>query len=142
MVTGPGTPPLGTGSANLQTTPGSGDGAASIALTGLDGTSLDALTTLSYSTYDTANNGQQFPYLQLFISYANDTNDDGPGTDVLFFEPPYQTASSGNPSLPDQGDTVMDVWQNWNALEGGWWDNNGVGNPGTGVVSFSTFLSY
>ena len=142
MVTGPGTPPLGVGSANLQTTPGNGDGASSIALSGLDGTPLSALTALSYSTYDTVNNGQQFPYLQLFISYANDADNDGPGTDTLFFEPPYQTASTGNPSLPDQGDTEMNEWQTWNALEGGWWDNNGIAGAGTGVLSLASILSF
>jgi hypothetical protein len=142
MVTGPATPPLGTGSANLQTTPGNGDGASSIATSSLNGIALADLTALSYSTYDTQNNGQQFPYIQLNISYTNDANNDGPGTDTLFFEPPYQTTATGDPSLPDQGATVMDEWQTWNALEGGWWDNNGVANPGSGVAPLSTFLSF
>src|SRR6202020_1485943 len=43
---------------------------------------------------------------------------------------------------PDQGATVMDEWQTWNALEGGWGDNNGLANPGSGVEPFSTFLNY
>jgi hypothetical protein len=142
MVTGPATPPLGVGSAMIGTTTGNGDGAASIATSSLNGIALGALTALSYSTYDTTNNGQQFPFLQLNIAYTNDVNDDGPGTDTLFFEPPYQTAGSGDPSLPDQGATVMNEWQTWDALEGGWWDNNGVAGPGTGVQPLSTFLSF
>jgi hypothetical protein len=118
------------------------DGAASIATSSLNGVALADLTALSYSTYDTANNGQQFPYIQLNISYTNDASNDGPGTDTLFFEPPYQTPSAGDPSLPNQGAPAMNTWQTWNALEGGWWDNNNVAGPGTGVAPLSTFLSF
>ena len=139
MVTGPATPPFGTGSANLAVGNGTlgGDGAEELSTAGLDGTKLSALTALTYSTYDTLNNGQQFPYLTLAIATGNVTFP----TDVLFFEPPYQTHATGNPSLPDQGATQMNTWQTWNALAGGWWDNNGVGGSGTGVVSLSAFLA-
>jgi PEP-CTERM motif len=141
MVTGPATPPLGVGSAHLATAPGFGDGAAAIATEGYDGTLLNTITSLSYSTYDTTNNGQQFPYLAISIN-TNDLNND---TDTLFFEPPYQQPSTGNPALPDQGAPVQNQWQNWNALVGGFWDNNGIGNPGTpegltpGVEPLATF---
>jgi outer membrane protein OmpA-like peptidoglycan-associated protein len=100
---------------------------------------LSSLTALSYSTYDQVNNGSQFPYLRLQINYG------GGGTnanDTLFFEPPYQTPSSGSALCPDQGAPVMDTWQNWNALTGCWWSNSGsLGNPGTGVVPMSYILS-
>jgi hypothetical protein len=107
----------------------------------LAGTSLSALTSLQYSTYCTENepNGQQFPYLALNINLEGVGN--GPIDDTLFFEPPYQTAASGNPSLPDQGATVLSQWQSWNALEGGWWDNLGIVNPGTGVNSLAYYLA-
>lgn len=136
MVTGPATPPLGSGSANLATGNGTtgGNGASILSTTQYSGTPLSDLTALSYWTYDTANNGQQFPYLAIEIATGN-TNDP---YDILFFEPPYQTPSTGNGSLPNQGITEMDTWQEWNALEGGWWDNNAVGAPGTGVVSLAT----
>jgi hypothetical protein len=73
MVTGPATPPLGSGSANLATGNGAagGDGAEILSNTAYAGVALSSLTALSYSTYDTVNNGQQFPYLQLEISYLS-----------------------------------------------------------------------
>lgn len=137
MVNGPATPPLGTGSAQLSTAPGHGDEAAFISTSAYDGIALSNLTSLSYSTYDTANNGSQFPYIQLSVA----TTGTGPADDILFFEPPYQNPSSGNPSLPNQGATAMNTWQLWDAKVGGWWDNNGVENPGTGVGSLSTYLA-
>ena len=133
MVTGPATPPIGVGSAHLATPVGAGDGAAAIATESLDGTLLSSITALSYSTYDVTNNGSQFPYLAISISTSS-----GASPDTLFFEPPYQQHSTGNPSLPDQGAPNQNQWQTWNALDGGWWDNNGIGNPGTGVVSLAT----
>jgi PEP-CTERM motif len=139
METGPATPPLGIGSAHLATPVGMGDGAAAIATEGYDGTLLSSITSLSYSTYDTTNNGQQFPYLAVSIN-TNDINND---VDTLFFEPPYQQPSTGNPGLPDQGPTVQNQWQTWNALVGGYWDNLGNASPGTGVEPLATFeLAY
>jgi hypothetical protein len=137
LVAGPGTPPLGIGSAQLATPVGGGDGAAAIATEGYDGMLLSSITKLSYSTYDVTNNGQQFPYLAISINTGVPANP----TDTLFFEPPYQQPATGNPLLPDQGATQMNTWQTWNALEGGFWDNNGIGNPGVGapgVVSLAT----
>ena len=146
MVTGPGTPPLGVGSAQLATASGQGDTSSQILTSQYNGTSVSSLTSLGYSTYDTVNNGQQFPYLKLSI---NTTGVGGAGNidDALFFEPPYQTPGTGNPSLPDQGPTVMSQWQSWNAFTGGWWNNNGDFNPGTtegsmlGVDSISAYLA-
>ena len=150
-VTGPATPPLGVGSLNLQTGNGTvsgdpgngtmgGDGSAQIDNVNYNGVPLASLTALSYSTYDTLNNGQQFPYLSLTIETVPG---DPTSEHSLFFEPPYQTPSTGSNALPDQGATVMSEWQTWNALTGGWWDNNGIGNPGTGVVSLATIeLAY
>jgi hypothetical protein len=128
MVTGPATPPLGVGSAHLATPVGGGDGAAAIATESYDGIPLAAVTALSYSTYDVTNNGQQFPYLAISIAQ----NDGSGNTDTLFFEPPYQQPTTGNPLLPDQGAPVQNQWQSWNAYVGGFWDNNGIGNPGVG----------
>jgi hypothetical protein len=122
MVNGPATPPLGVGSAELATAVGGGDGASKISIAAYDGLPLSSITSLGYSTYDTANNGQQFPYIELAVS------PDGSGSpateDSLFFEPPYQTPSTGGPLIPNQGATTMNTWQTWNAKTGGWWDNN------------------
>jgi hypothetical protein len=138
MVLGPATPPIGTGSAHLATGNGivGGDGAEELRNTGFAGTHLSALTSLSYSTYMTQNNGQQFPYFGLQISLTGGSSVD----DIIFFEPPYQTPATGNPSLPNQGDTALNTWQTWDALSGGWEDNNGNCNGGTGVKSLSTCL--
>jgi hypothetical protein len=140
FVTGPGTPPLGVGSLNLLAGNDSsgGSGSAQIYNQSYAGVALSSLTALSYSTYVTSNNGQQFPYLMLNVAL----NDGSGNYDQLFFEPPYQTPSTGNPSLPNQGATVMNQWQTWNALAGGWWDNGDlIGTQGTGVGSLSALLA-
>lgn len=138
LVTGPATPPLGIGSANLTAGTGSlgGDGSEELSTNQFNGTHVSSLTALIYSTYDVVNNSSQFPYLTLAVSLTGN----GIADDKLFFEPPYQTTTSGNPSLPDQGDTAMNTWQQWNALEGGWWDNDNMCGPGTGVESLSACL--
>ncbi len=113
MVSGPGAPPIGTGSAQLATGNGAagGDGAEELRSTGYAGTLLSSLTALSYSTYVTANNGQQFPYFGLMISLTGGSTVD----DIIFFEPPYQTPGTGNSGLPNQGATALNTWQTWNA---------------------------
>jgi hypothetical protein len=138
MVAGPAMPPLGIGSAKLTAGDGTagGDGSEELSTNNFNGTPLSSLTSLSYWTYDVQNNGQQFPYLSIAVSNTGDPNCP---SDKLFFEPPYQQPSSGNPSLPDQGMPVMNTWQGWNALEGGWWTNCGLGGSGgTNVVPLST----
>jgi hypothetical protein len=150
MVTGPAPAPYGTGSANLNV-PSSNynaisqfGGATLLGTTDYSGMALSDLNALSYYTYDTANNGQQFPYLEIGISYTGVAGDptQTAGTDQLFFEPPYQQTSTGNSSLPNQATPVLDTWQLWNALEGGWWDNNNVAGGGTGVESLAYFETY
>jgi hypothetical protein len=141
MVTGPGTPPLGVGSAQLSSGNGTsgGDGGEDLRTTFYDGVPLSQLTSLSYSTYATAWNGSQIPYLSIEIS----TTGVGPANANfrIFFEPAYQTPTSGNPSLPNQGSPILNTWQTWDALDGGWWNNNGDCNPGAGpngVCSLAT----
>ncbi len=140
IVGAPATPPVGGASVELATGTGAGDNGVFLSTDSLDGLPLADLTLFSYSTYVTQNNGQQFPYLQIGIS----TTGTGPADDTLFFEPPYQTAATGNPSLPDQGATSLATWQTWNATEGGYWDNGtptGTFTPGTGVASLATILA-
>jgi hypothetical protein len=143
MVVGPGMPPIGIGSANLVTGNGTvgGDGAEILSTTGYAGVALSSLTALNYSTFVTKNNGSQFPVLEIEIA----TGLTGPNAfDQLFFEPPYQTPTSGNPSLPNQGATALNTWQSWNALSGGLWDNDGItgcGAPGSGVASLASCIS-
>ena len=92
FVTGPGTPPLGNGSVNLATN-GGGDGGAMIGTEALNGLKLSDITSLSYSTYMTTNNGQQFPYIA--ISFSTDGSGDPSTIDNIIFEPPYQTPFDG-----------------------------------------------
>ena len=154
MVTGPAAPPLGTGSAELALSPTDGNAgdAALIYTNAYNGTKLSEITALSYSTYDAYNNGQQLPYMLLKVT----TGDSSYPTDSIFFEPPYQTVSTGNSTLPDQGATTMSTWQTWNAEKGGWWADSAYSNkapdyklmgPGSGgtygtVQSINTYLSY
>jgi len=143
MVYGPGTPPIGIGSANLATGNGTsgGDGGEELSTTGYAGVALSSLTALNYSTFVTQNNGSQFPYLVLEIATGLSGVD---AYDQLFFEPPYQTPGTGNPSLPNQGATGLNEWQSWNALVGGLWDNDGIagcGSPGSGVSSLASCIA-
>ena len=117
-VSGPATPPLGTGSANLTTGNGTtgGDSGSELRNSGYAGTALDSISALSYSTYATSWNGQQLPYLMLYLSNG----------DRLTFEPTYS---------PAQGAVALNTWQTWNALAGGWYDDNGTGNLDVGGVA-------
>ena len=148
MVPGPATPPSGTGSANLTLPANNGGDSSALRGSGFAGIALTSITTLQYSTYDTANNGQQFPYFGLVVSA------DGAArlVDTLFFEPPFQQKNTGNPSLPNQNSAdgnfnnsaLQNQWLTWNALGGAWWDNNGLSQAGNGPghsLSFDDLLS-
>ncbi len=126
FVTGPATPPLGVGSAELTTGNGTsgGDCDAQLRNSAYAGVKLSNLNALSYYTYVKKNNGQQAPFITLYVNNSGNAN--GSADDLLFFEPPYQQPTTGNPTLPDQGPVAYNTWQSWNALGGGWWDNNGV----------------
>jgi hypothetical protein len=125
-----------------------GAGAAQISTIAYDGQLLSSIITLGYAENTFQNNGQQNPYIRVNVSLNIGGVAGAGGQDALFFEPSYQTPSSGNPSLPNQGGTVMNTWQTWNAQLGGWWDNNGNFTPGAdegpsapGVNSLAAFLA-
>ena len=150
FVTGPGTPPLGTGSLRLQTFAGKGDGSAQMRNTNYAGVKLSDLTNLTYWAYSAMNNGQQFPYFTLSVQCNGGAPTCPGGTDILFFEPPYQSLGTGDPSCTHQAPTAMFTWQKWDALTGCWWDNNGelcapplgIGPcGGTNTKSLSVFRS-
>jgi hypothetical protein len=117
FVSGPDSPPFGTGSAQMETGP-NGDGGEELRFTRLDGVELTAITALDYWTFIQDGSGQQAPYLILRV----DWNGDGTQDDLLFFEPEYQHGYTSN--VPDQGDLLTGVWQSWDALRGGWWSVN------------------
>jgi hypothetical protein len=141
FVEGPGTPPLPTGSAQLEV--GSdGDSAAQLRHPGYAGTKLSDLTSLSYSTYvQQTGSGGQAPYILLNI----DTDNNGSIDDQLFFEPVYQTGTYSGDTVPDQcagvpGCVATGQWQTWDALEGGWWSLNAF-TFGPPLVTLDTYIT-
>ncbi len=137
FVVGPATPPLGTGSAHLNTGTDGGQ-SAQMWHAGWDGTRLDAITQLGYSTYATQWNGQQVPYLKLYVN-----NSGGSGVeDALYFEPDFSAAGAGNANpFPFQPGTALNVWQTWDALHGMWWTDNGELSPGAGAGTLGDYLA-
>jgi hypothetical protein len=137
FVFGPAVPPIGDGSAQLFTGT-QGDEGAELRQTGFNGTLLNQVVDLRYWTYDVTNNGGQWPFIILNIDF----NGDGTIDDLIFFEPLYQNGAFV-PSLPNQGQPVLNTWQRWNALAGGWWSLNSIGGatPGTGVKPLSTYIA-
>src|SRR6478609_12053965 len=134
--------PLGSGSVTLDTGTNHGDSAPQLVDQALAGTQLAALKTLSYSTLGTLIAGPnlqgQLPYLVLTL----DTNGDGVEDDSIVFEPVYQHGY--RPDLLDQGPIQVGVWQNWNALAGGWWSFSGNlagASPGFGVKTIPEILA-
>jgi hypothetical protein len=144
LESGPGTPPLGSGSA-FETLP---DGNAFVAFrsTAYDGVLLANITSLTYSTYVATNQNSQAPYISLRL----DTNNDGVADDSFNFEPAYQTGGYSNMPgagpFPDQcTDTDVNcfpknTWVDWDARNGGWWAGSD-GNIGPPLDSFATYLA-
>jgi hypothetical protein len=127
---GPGTPPLGSGSLELNV--GSAGYATPLIRTDNFGlVRLDALTALSYSTYVDAfgdGAGERAPYILIDLDLDGDNQID----DQLFFDPAYQ-------STP----VALDTWQTWDALNGGWWSHNNIADagPGADVKTLAEYLA-
>lgn len=137
FVTGPETPPEGTGSVYFAIG-ANGDSLEEIRNTSHHGTRLDSLTALEYSTYvETPGTGGQATYIILNI----DNNGDTTGDDLIFFEPEYQNGHRS--TIPQQEDVAVGQWQTWNALYGGWWSLNGVAGaaPGASVKTLQEYLA-
>ncbi len=102
FVSGPATPPLGTGSASLFTGT-HGDAYTALHHTGYSGQKLSDITRLDYATYSSQNPATvSWPALLLDLSTPN-------GLDELSFMPSQQTQSP-----------VSNTWQSWNGLTGKW----------------------
>jgi hypothetical protein len=138
FVTGPGTPPLGTGSVEFRVG-ANGNDAAQLRHPGFAGTRLpnpsatatpaaNELTALSYSTFTQQDgSGGQSPYIILQI----DTDGDAGIEDLLFFEPIYQSAAFC-PSNPQPALTTGQ-WQTWDAFNGCWYSVFGTNGSGPGA---------
>jgi hypothetical protein len=124
---GPATPRLGIGSFELNTP----TGADKATLFNYDhvGTALSTVDALAYETYRSTGNDQQVAALNIEV----DVNGAAPGGfTTLVFEPVYNTS---------QGAVVSDVWQSWNAFDGGnavWWSSN----PIPAAPNRDTFVSW
>lgn len=125
FVVGPGSPPLGAGSAHFEVPTGNGTGSAQLRFTvPTTGILLSSITELKYSTFvPTAAdfNGQQVPWLTLWVA-TDGTNYD----DRLRFEPTYS---------PAQGPITTGTWQQWDGLTGKWYDDNSTLGSGPSVAS-------
>ncbi len=138
LVNGPGTPPIGTGSAQISVT---GTQRRNLATYQFSGTPLAAISSLRYSTYNpSAGNGgsaNRAGYLQFNVDFN--------GSDTWQRRLGY---------VPNQNGTVIqDTWQEWDAINGGnamWFYSGptwpaGIGEPGTTpgttLKSWNTILS-
>lgn len=130
FVNGPATPPRGVGSARF-TIGSDGDTFETLRNSNYNGVRLDAISSLTYSTYVSAWTGAQVPYLNLLI----DTDANGTIDDQLFFEPAYQQAGYG---VPNQGPPALNTWQTWDARSGGWWSLN-AGTFGPPLVTLAQY---
>jgi hypothetical protein len=137
MVDGPGTPPLGIGSANLNVGANNGDQSVQLRNSDWAGTRLDALTSLSYSTYATSWNGSQLPFVNLYLNYGTGTTRD----DRLWFEPTYSSAGAGNGNPNPQANVAQGQWQTWNMLTGMWYAEDGNSGPGSNAITFAAYLA-
>jgi hypothetical protein len=119
FVNGPATTPYGSGSYQMST--GAGDGAglggkSYFKTNTYNGTRLDAISSMSYSTYvDPATPGNNIaPVIEMMV----DTDGNGTRNTTLVFEPIYS---------PEQGAIQKGVWQTWNARAGKWRSSATVG---------------
>jgi hypothetical protein len=132
MVAGPATPVMGTGSANLIV---DSTGGEILAKAGYNGTRLDDVTELEYSTYRTSGGAALAIALQLNID-ADVTDANNAWQGRLVYEPYHtQTVTTG-------------AWQTWDAMNdaagtgtGNWWFSNGTlaGTSGCAMATPCTF---
>ena len=127
FVVGPPTPPLGVGSLQFNTP----TGADKVFAFNYDhvNTPLTAINEIRYATYRTAGALQQVASLNIQVDY---NGADPGGFTTLVFEPVYNTT---------QGAVVSNVWQNWDAYNGGnaiWWSTQ----PIAGVCAFNCFVPW
>lgn len=127
IVSGPATPPAGTGSLQLTVT-GPADHWSVYNYDHL-GTKLSDITTLGYSTY--TDNNTLDPGLQMEIDPGNTTGTDAGVTySTLNFEPYLQS-----------GGETPNIWQTWNVLSGVVWGTHLTGATEGTPISWSDFIA-
>lgn len=125
FVSGPATPPLGTGSAQIAV---SGTGRSNIATYRFAGTVLSTLTTLDFSLYTpSAANNTGNANTTGFLNFNVDFDGSDTWQRRLVFDPYYNSGLAGEPT------TAENTWQTWDAINGGnaMWTYSGADWPGT-----------
>jgi len=100
------------------------------------GTRIDALTSLSYSTYATAWNGSQLPFVTIYV----DTSGDSTYEDRLWYEPAYSNGGYGNGDPNPQPNVALNTWQSWDMLNGMWYSDS-HGGPGAGAITLPAYIA-
>jgi hypothetical protein len=111
LVSGPGTPDAGTGSAKLTV---DGTGRASLGTNGFKGTKLSQISALSYSTYATSSQLSHQANLQFDVDF--DTTD-------------ASTAYQGRLSFGTDTSVPLNTWTSVNALTDGKWYGSQLVSP-------------
>lgn len=140
FVTGPATPPLGTGSFAF-TVPDNGKVTLSTAIPA--GQLLSAVDTVSYATYRDGSStmpGYVDPSLNIEICAGGIVGTSCEGYTTLVWEPVYAYGTPANGNDP----VVDGSWQTWDALghtstsySGGWWSTHAI----PGVCAANCFVS-
>ena len=129
IITGPGTPPLGVGSAQLQVNT---SGIESLSTGAYAGVRLDQLSQLIYHSYTLGGGPLKAVLLEFDMDYnLNDANPAPQGR--LIFDPTLN------------GSVTPDTWQMWNALGGKWYATAAPGLgpcPPSSPCTLSTLLAY
>ena len=139
-------PPLGTGSLSLTVLPP--DGHAGLDSVRYNRTYLRDLVALDYWECTVENNGQQAPFINLYLDWDNDNVED----DVIVFEPAYQNAIDGGVcgAASNQPRPTNGQWEHYDALRGPdgasgqacWWSyNDPTFRPGNIIRSLSQYVA-
>ncbi|MHC4164676.1 MAG: hypothetical protein ACYSUM_21365 [Planctomycetota bacterium] len=154
FVTGPGTPPAGAGSVAFSQASFGWEHGGTLHTSRFNGTRLDEITELKYSTYARGSAGSFFqsPYVQLML----DLDGDGAFDDRIVFEPSWQTGGRAMTAVlhgvrldtantvnvqqnglgSTRGSTTPNQWFDWDLLIGSWWTIPGPGSllyPDVGI---------
>lgn len=110
LVTGPGTPPLGTGSVQLATPLATAR--ENITTQNFAGTRFSNITNLQYSTYRSSVDGGNNLAITLQFDTDYDLNDTTTTWQGRVVFEPYMTSPGGVP---------QNTWQSWTPMTGNWW---------------------
>jgi hypothetical protein len=128
FVVGPGDPPLGEGSIQLQTVDNAGK--QQHLEYAQYGTPIAAITEMGYSTYKHAD-----PELVAVAAINMEVNAPPAGYTTLVFEPYLN---------PQEGTIAPNTWQTWNGFTGNWWSTHpipGVMGPRGTPVPWSAIVA-